>query len=390
MTQYPMDMVQKLVCYLYTGMMEKPQGKEWELLQQLLDEYGLVPHYADTLQNTPSSESLDGEIHNDVSNNDEVVNSECTNEIKEENITTSDSADNSISYIDNDMIEDDNIVEDESMSEIDEVDNVNNVNNNDDFDDNQTDVMMRTKADSKTYSNFNVHKETQNVFKTDLNVGGKSEIKKEIDVEQTIDEHLQNEASDTQQTHKKRKLEDGDTEGSSSNSNYVNQQLDMISLLRKCSGRPRGPAKIHPNLLAKRIKPPNTDKGNILRPSNESLNFDLQIETSEDKKAELTSDKILGNREDTPEHTAVLDHIEGTFKTIEESKNIADHDDETKKTSAEDTRDEGEDDWMIEMEKEFVKYRERHECEVCQNGFPTSSQEIDHFYEVLYRFSLLK
>ncbi len=34
--------------------------------------------------------------------------------------------------------------------------------------------------------------------------------------------------------------------------------------------------------------------------------------------------------------------------------------------------------------KEFVKYRERHECGVCENGFPTSSQEIDHFYEVSY------
>ncbi len=45
LTKYPRNMVQTLVSYLYTGIMEKPQDDQNELFEQLLDEYDLMPHY---------------------------------------------------------------------------------------------------------------------------------------------------------------------------------------------------------------------------------------------------------------------------------------------------------------------------------------------------------
>ena len=45
MTQYPKNLVQTMLRYLYTGIMEKPQETEFKLFEQLLDEYGLMPRY---------------------------------------------------------------------------------------------------------------------------------------------------------------------------------------------------------------------------------------------------------------------------------------------------------------------------------------------------------
>ena len=56
MVQYPSDMVQKLVSYLYTGVIEKYLREDFELFQQLLDEYGLEPHY--TITDKSISENL--------------------------------------------------------------------------------------------------------------------------------------------------------------------------------------------------------------------------------------------------------------------------------------------------------------------------------------------
>ena len=45
MAPYTKDMVASLVQYLYTGVMERPQEKDLDLFDQLLDDYGLEPNY---------------------------------------------------------------------------------------------------------------------------------------------------------------------------------------------------------------------------------------------------------------------------------------------------------------------------------------------------------
>ncbi len=74
-------------------------------------------------------------------------------------------------------------------------------------------------------------------------------------------------------------------------------------------------------------------------------------------------------------------------KSANEAKKIKkeiESDDESEKhsTTNENEADEGEDDWMQDMEKEFAKYKERHDCDICRDGFPSSKEEIDHFYAV--------
>ena len=65
--------------------------------------------------------------------------------------------------------------------------------------------------------------------------------------------------------------------------------------------------------------------------------------------------------------------IKGEIESENESEKHSSNDEDEK---------EGEDNWMLDMEKEFVKYRERHKCEICKDGFSNSKEEIDHFYEV--------
>ncbi len=45
LSKYPKELVQTMLNYLYTGIMEKPQNPECELFEQLLAEYNVVPHY---------------------------------------------------------------------------------------------------------------------------------------------------------------------------------------------------------------------------------------------------------------------------------------------------------------------------------------------------------
>ncbi len=45
MTQYPMNLVQTMVNYLYTGVMERPHNLQYKVFDQLLTEYGLMPEY---------------------------------------------------------------------------------------------------------------------------------------------------------------------------------------------------------------------------------------------------------------------------------------------------------------------------------------------------------
>ncbi len=54
LTYYPMELVQSLVSYLYTGIMEQAEGERFELFEQLLAEYGLMPHYTFTLDERSS------------------------------------------------------------------------------------------------------------------------------------------------------------------------------------------------------------------------------------------------------------------------------------------------------------------------------------------------
>ncbi len=45
LTQYPKNMVQTMITYLYTGIMQIPQNTQCELFSQLLNEFGLLPLY---------------------------------------------------------------------------------------------------------------------------------------------------------------------------------------------------------------------------------------------------------------------------------------------------------------------------------------------------------
>ncbi len=78
MVQYPMHLVQSLISYLYTGVMEKPKEKETVLFNQLLDEYGLMPHFAPTFDN----ERLDKvcKVQNQISK-DEAREKKLTKEV---------------------------------------------------------------------------------------------------------------------------------------------------------------------------------------------------------------------------------------------------------------------------------------------------------------------
>ena len=63
-------------------------------------------------------------------------------------------------------------------------------------------------------------------------------------------------------------------------------------------------------------------------------------------------------------------------------KEIESDEESEKHSTTNENEEEGEDDWMQDMEKEFAKYKERHDCDICRDGFPSSKEEIDHFYAV--------
>ncbi len=63
LTQYPTIIVQMMISYLYTGVMEKPDDKYTELFDQLMAEYELMPDDTISLDRTTSSEQLDTEGH---------------------------------------------------------------------------------------------------------------------------------------------------------------------------------------------------------------------------------------------------------------------------------------------------------------------------------------
>ncbi len=59
LAHYPKELVQTMINYLYTGIMEKPQYSECELFEQLLAEYDLMPNY--TLN--PKDLEIIGKVH---------------------------------------------------------------------------------------------------------------------------------------------------------------------------------------------------------------------------------------------------------------------------------------------------------------------------------------
>ncbi len=59
LAQYPKELVQTMINYLYTGIMEKPQDSECEIFEKLLAEYDLIPNY--TLN--PRELEIIGKVH---------------------------------------------------------------------------------------------------------------------------------------------------------------------------------------------------------------------------------------------------------------------------------------------------------------------------------------
>ena len=90
LTQYPKNLVQTLVNYLYTGLMEKSivQKNEFELLDLLLYEYDLMPHCTSLVTtmsaNSPERQEPETKQMAEVFENTQTGNSELTKEIKQE------------------------------------------------------------------------------------------------------------------------------------------------------------------------------------------------------------------------------------------------------------------------------------------------------------------
>ena len=300
MTEYPKYMVQRMVSYLYTGIMEQPQGTGHGLFKQLLDEYGLTPYY--TID--PETLEIIGKTHDAIEPErlhltpKLAANCELQNEIKQE-------VDDTI------QVQTD---EDQSMSDGDEGDDV------DDLDD-----------DKNSEDDMDFHDDT---------------------------------------------IEHKDANGRSK------EREDWSTIICAPSIAP-----VKDRACAKSKSAKGIVKG--IKPSSK---LGHQIEISKNVKSTLNSNEEIEIKEEIVSEYPIDEHLQSKAdddNQINKTKEVVDnkHKPDKRCTSDDEAEDDdgdkdNGDDWMLDMEKEFVKYRERHECEVCENGFTSSSQEIDHFYEV--------
>ena len=190
MTQYPMNMVQTMVSYLYTGIMQKPGGAECELFEQLLAEYGLTPEYtvnAKDLERIGKVQET-GEPQKVLSIPAQAVNPDTQNKIEQEMtpemefenylIHGANNADHAHHHINDDAHDNsgdceikkeiENMVDDNSMSDVDDLTCVGNDSDDVDDDNDLDNILGYNEPSDHTLDNTAVCQDNTDIDMIDL------------------------------------------------------------------------------------------------------------------------------------------------------------------------------------------------------------------------------
>ncbi len=352
-----------MVNYLYTGVMESYEGDDHELFQELLDVYVFGAQYSVTFKKKTSSKSQNSKKRK-VDQIGVVGANKLPVKIKRE-ITSTDTT---------------------GEQSFDDLDYRGETGNNDDNkmqeDKEQTD-KDQSKCDANRWYKINHVSDMEANARPD---GDEMKIKEEIESE---------DESDNQPTKGADKSDGDKSDGDKSDGGKSDGGNDWMQDMEK------------EYVEYKKIHECDVCKDGSLSSKEEIDHFyevwmekggrKPQRKLGGWKKANLqclVCGKICKSSLDLYEHTLIHTGEAPPCSTSmdpndksKEVKEETDNEDKIEKPPKKDTdkkeaRKDGEDDWMQDMEKEFVKYKERHECAVCENGFPSSKEEIDHFYEV--------
>ena len=220
--QYPTSMVQKMVKYLYTGVMKKPEEKDEKLYQQLMDEFGLKPHYTNPVDQKLLGKLQSNYLHKlkDLHRNDTAHEFGKADEtgIKQEigtafaitNQSKNDMdhrskignvLDKNVYGNENGDIKDEPADDNEYVSDMDDRHNKNNVIESDESDDDQEHV--KESQDDRS-------EKRQTESPTDIKEELLKLIKMEVGDEQTKDKHSKSEADVDNETREAVEIDSGE------------------------------------------------------------------------------------------------------------------------------------------------------------------------------------
>ncbi len=196
MTQYPMNMVQTMTSYLYTGIMQKPEGAECKLFEQLLAEYGLTPEYTVNPKELERIGKGQDAKEPQRATREPAANLDFQNEIKQElgadiefenyPIPGGDNDDDAHHDINNDANNDrgncemkkemENTIDDNSMSDVDDLSGAgNDVDNVDDDND-----LDEVQVNSNVPNDHTLHNDTVDHRKSDTDIIDLDDVQDDI------------------------------------------------------------------------------------------------------------------------------------------------------------------------------------------------------------------
>ncbi len=219
MTQYPVNMVQTVVSYLYTGIMQKPRGTECELFEQLTAEYGLTPEYtvnandlerigkvqeAAEPQKVPNTPGQAANLGFPSGNKQEM-----TPEMEFENylIHGENNCDHAHHHINDDAHDNsgdceikkeiENTVDDNTISDVDDLSGVGNDSNDVDDDNDLDDILDHNEPNNHTLDNTAVCQDHTDINMIDLDdiedQNEADDINKDKDEEESTSEEISQE-----------------------------------------------------------------------------------------------------------------------------------------------------------------------------------------------------
>ncbi len=357
MALYPKSLVQTIVNYLYTGVMEKPPKNEYGLFEQLLDEYGLLPHY------TTNPEDL--EIIGKVQVAREPQKTTFTNDFcigkvqvvrEPQKLTSAPKQTANIlevklkTEIKQETMDIDYATEGPSLYDTDNGVNVPK-QRHDSFDNDDAHEM------EYTFNNYSTHDDKK---------GGHERAYDGMDC-------------DT--------LDHASTNPNVANVNDIPGHNDVDN--SKGSGEHQGMSEEKDEwsmmCVPKMVPDLNLDKINKMKQEIKAGGTIPEYSKRKMSAYQLAYDDIDGNE--------IKNEVE--YIIVENPKNmdtdkcdVLNNDSEEKYDSKDTTnkeinRDNNDDaDWILSMEKEFVEWREEHTCHLCDKGWDDFTKLMDHFYQL--------
>ncbi len=355
--QFPKNLVQKLVNYLYTGILERPE--DCSLLDKLLAKYDLKPHY------TPDHEDLKviGKVNKDHKAENvcstSVHFSDLKSEIKQEKEDHS-GEDNPISEICDVVLNNDLLMHVETHEGIGDGsvkqemnDNIDIIKMHEDDTKQSYDVMDSEECNGRTRDS-DTEQWAANISTPQLSARGSKTLAYGSRSLKALKLNNRTKGSDDGQWTANISIPQLPVGGFKTVA-HGSRVLNTNSIQKQTTFQTKVSSKGTPTELKTNV---NALETNVIKK-----------EPADDQTEEYLKSK------------ADDDHTENIKKEVEsenESEKLSTNDDDEKDGEAE-----GEDDWMQDMEKEFIEFKKRHiKCPVCENGFPSSKEEIDHFYEV--------